>query len=322
MKSCVRAFCTTMYRLGLACCLSVMLTTGALAAWPERPITLIVPFGAGGGTDVPARLLAGMMEKKLGQPIIIQNIVGAGGSQGMAQVASAKADGYTFGYAPTGTLCLQPHITKTPYGVDSFDFIGTVTQQPVVLMTPKNAKWKNLEEMVKIVQAEPNKYIVGITSTGNMTHVPVVAIAEHLGLKLRYIPYRSTTEIMKDMTAGRIHFHADAPVALSQFEIYGLMQCSDKAVENLPMPSAKDIGMDRFFTHWQGVVTPKGIPTEALQTFSKVMEEVVTSPEFQSEATRLSTNAQWMPSADFKALFEHDFEAYGKLLETVLPKKK
>lgn len=300
---------------------SLLLVTPALAAYPDRPITLIVPFGAGGGTDVPARLLGNMMEKKLGQPIVIQNIVGAGGTQGMAQVAAAKPDGYTFGYTPTGTVALQPHVLKLPFGKDSFDFMGMVVRQPVVLMTPNNAPWKNLEEMVTKVKAEPNKYIVGITATGNMTHVPVLELAKKYDLQLRYMPYRTTPEIMKDMVAGRIHFHADAPVALSQFEIFGLVQFSDAPVDNLPMPNAKDIGMDSTFTHWQGVVAPKGIPAEAAEKFSKVMEEVVTSPEFKAEATKLSTAAYWLNPADFKALFEKEFDDYGNMLQEVFPKK-
>lgn len=82
----------------------MLAATGAWAAYPEHPITLIVPFGAGGGTDIPARLLAGMMEKKLGQPIVVQNVAGAGGTLGVSQVAAARPDGYTLGYVPTGTM--------------------------------------------------------------------------------------------------------------------------------------------------------------------------------------------------------------------------
>ncbi len=86
-------------------CVFMLGATGALAAYPDHRFTLVVPFGAGGGTDIPARLLAGMMEKRLGQPIVVQNVSGAGGTLGVAQVAAAKPDGYTLGYVPTGTMC-------------------------------------------------------------------------------------------------------------------------------------------------------------------------------------------------------------------------
>ena len=130
-------------------CVFMLGATGALAAYPDHPITLVVPFGAGGGTDIPARLLAGMMEKRLGQPIVVQNVSGAGGTLGVAQVAAAKPDGYTLGYVPTGTMCLQPHVMKLPYGTDAFDFIGTSVSQPVVLMTAKTPRGRTSTNLSK-----------------------------------------------------------------------------------------------------------------------------------------------------------------------------
>ena len=223
-------------------CVFMLGATGALAAYPDHPITLVVPFGAGGGTDIPARLLAGMMEKRLGQPIVVQNVSGAGGTLGVAQVAAAKPDGYTLGYVPTGTMCLQPHVMKLPYGTDAFDFIGTSVSQPVVLMTAKNAPWKNINEFIEMAKKNPNKYVVGITATGNMTHVPMLQFAEHFGLKLRFIPYRSGGEIFKDIMAGRTHLHADAPASLSTFDVYGLVQFADERSENLSdIPTTKEL---------------------------------------------------------------------------------
>ena len=234
-------------------CVFMLGATGALAAYPDHPITLVVPFGAGGGTDIPARLLAGMMEKRLGQPIVVQNVSGAGGTLGVAQVAAAKPDGYTLGYVPTGTMCLQPHVMKLPYGTDAFDFIGTSVSQPVVLMTAQNAPWKNINEFIEMAKKNPNKYVVGITATGNMTHVPMLQFAEHFGLKLRFIPYRSGGEIFKDIMAGRTHLHADVPASLSTFDVYGLVQFADERSENLSdIPTTKELGMDARFSHWQG----------------------------------------------------------------------
>lgn len=138
-------------------CVFMLGATGALAAYPDHPITLVVPFGAGGGTDIPARLLAGMMEKRLGQPIVVQNVSGAGGTLGVAQVAAAKPDGYTLGYVPTGTMCLQPHVMKLPYGTDAFDFIGTSVSQPVVLMTAKKRPVEEHQRIYRNGEKEPQQ---------------------------------------------------------------------------------------------------------------------------------------------------------------------
>lgn len=306
--------------VGSALLLSLVTFGSAFAAYPERPITLIVPFGAGGVTDIPARLLAHMLETKLGQPVIVQNISGAGGTQGTAQVAAAKPDGYTFGYVAAGTMSLQPHVLNLPFGKDSFDFMGLVTRQPLVLVSPKKAPWKNLEEMVEIVKAAPNKYIVGITATGNMTHLPILVLAKHYGLQLRFIPYRSTTEIMKDMAANRTHFYADSPVSLSQFDVFGLLQFSNEKAENLSMPTVQDIGLDNTFVHWQGVVAPKGIPAAEFETFSKALQEAVTSEHFKNETRKMGTNAYWLDSKDFSQMYFKEFEFYGRLIKETMAK--
>ena len=304
--------------LALACAL---LAAGpALAAYPDHPITMIVPFAAGGSNDLPARVLADMLEKKLGQPVVVQNVVGAGGTQGTTQIAQAKPDGYTIGFDPTGALCLQPHMNKLEYGVDSFQFLGIVTQQPVVMMTPKNAPWKNLEEMVEIVRKAPGKYIVGISGRGNMSHVPVLALAKHYGLQLRYVTYRSTPETMKEMAAGRLHFHADNPVALSQYEVYGLIQFSDRKVDNLPMPNYADIGLNKNFVMWQACIAPKGLPADVTKTLVDALSEVAHSPEYAEAVRKLSVNPWWLGPEDAQAFYAKEFAAYGEALKEALGK--
>ena len=307
--------------LALGLIFAITLYTPAQAAYPEHPVTLIVPFGAGGGTDVPARLLANMLERKLGQPIVVQNIVGGSGTQGVSQVSGAKPDGYTLGYVPVGTVCLQPHVQNLPYGRDSFTFLGMTVRQPVVLMSSKAAPWKNFEEMVTEVRKAPNKYVVAITGTANMTHIPVVELAEKFGLQFRYIPYRSTPEIMKDMIAGRVHLHADAPAALSQFDVYGLVQYVDTPVDNLPMPTTKEIGFDKPMVHWQGIIGPKDMPKDVADKLAKAIEEVVTSKEFMEEATKISTAAYWLGPEAFQKQFEREFDDYGAALREMAGKK-
>ncbi len=303
----------------LAACLMFSPQTGH-AAYPDHPITMIVPFGAGGSNDLHARVLAGMLEKKLGQPVIVQNVVGAGGTQGTTQIAQAKPDGYTIGFDPTGALCLQPHMKKLPYGVDTFQFIGMATQQPVVFMTSKNAPWKNIDEMVDMVRKAPNKYIVGITGMGNMSHVPVIALAKHFDLKFRYVPYRSTPEVMKEMAADRLQFHADMPVALAQYEVMGLVQFSDRRVDNLPMPNATDIGLGKNFIMWQACIAPKGIPADILKVLVDTMREVVSSAEYTEAIRRLSMNPWWLEPDEAQKFYASEFDSYGEALKEALGK--
>lgn len=306
----------------MALALLVLSVGVARAEFPDHPITMIVPFGAGGSNDLPARFLAGMMEKELGQPVIVQNVVGAGGTIGTTQIAQAKPDGYTIGFDPTGALCLQPHMNKLEYGVDSFQFLGMVAQQPVTLMTGKNAPWKNLEEMVKIVKEAPGKYVVGISGRGNMSHVPVLALAKHYGLNFRYVTHRSTPEIMKEIAAGRVHLHADNPVALSQYDVFGLIQFSDKKVDNLDMPNSADIGLNKNFVMWQAVIGPKGIPDDALNKLVSTLDKIVHTQEYADGVRKLGINPWWLGPKEAQEFYNVEFAAYGDVLKEALESAK
>lgn len=286
----------------------------AMAAYPERPITLIVPFGAGGTTDIPARLLAGNMEKILGQPIVVLNVTGGNGTQGVAQAAAAAADGYTLLYGPTGAMVLQPHVAKTPYDNTSFEFIGNAVRTPVVLMSSKKAPWTSFEEMIEVVRKEPNKYIAAITGTGNMTHIPIMDIVKKYDLKLRVVPYRTAAEVLKDMTAGRTHLFADPPIVLNQGDLLGLVQFTDTPAEGLNVPTTVSKGYDKKIAHWQGLFAPKGIPQEAQARLAQVMQQVCTGPDFKAEAIKIGTTADWMGPEDFKTYFNKEYADYGVVI--------
>lgn len=306
--------------LTLACACLAFAAGSAHSAYPDHPITMIVPFGAGGSNDLPARVLADMLEKKLGQPVIVQNVVGAGGTVGTTQIAKAKPDGYTIGFDPTGALCLQPHMNKLEYGVNSFQFLGMVTQQPVALMTGKNAPWKNLEEMVAMAKKNPEKYIVGISGRGNMSHIPVLALAKHYGIKFRYVTLRSTPEIMKEIAAGRLQLHADNPVAISQYPVYGLVQFSDKKVDNLPMPNSQDIGLNKNFIMWQAVIAPKGLPADVQKKLVDALSEIAHSEEYKEAVRKLGINPWWLGPKEAQEYYDKEFVAYGEALKEALGK--
>lgn len=313
-----------MSRLITALVLSLMLNVFTLgtaqAAYPDHPVMLIVPFGAGGTTDVPARILAHALEKKLGQPVMVQNIAGGGGTQGAAQAAAAQADGYTLLYAPTGTMVLQPHMGKTPYGKDSFEMLGNVMKVPVVLMSSPNAPWKNIQEMIEVVGKEPGKYIVAITGMGNMTHVPMLALAQQYGLKFRTVPYKSAPEIFKDMAAGRTHLFADTPVGVSM-GMQGLLQYAERPFEGVHAPTTASIGLSLYMEHWQAMFAPRNLPADVKETLVNALREVVNDPQFKADAERLSTAAGWIEPDAFKAYFDKEFDEYGGLLKETLSRK-
>lgn len=307
-------------KLGLSAASLLLAAGAAFAAYPDHAITIIVPFGAGGSNDLPARVFANQLEKRLGQPVVVQNVVGAAGTQGSTQIAQAKPDGYTIGWDPTGALCLQPHMKKLAYGVDSFQFIGMVTMQPPVLLTAKDAPWKDLKEMVEIVKKEPGKYVVGITGKGNMTHIPMLALSKYYGLSFRYAPFRSTPEIMKEMAADRLQFFADMPVALNQYECRGILQFSDKTFDDLKMPNLPDIGLEKSFMMWQAILAPKGLPADVLKILVDATRDVAQSKEYAEGLAKISMKPWWLEPEEAQAFYNKEFEAYGEALKEALEK--
>ena len=122
--------------------------------------------------------------------------------------------------------------------------------------------------------------------------------------------------------AGRTHLHADAPASLSTFDVYGLVQFADERSENLSdIPTTKELGMDARFSHWQGVIAPRGLPEDVLRTLETAMSEVVNSEAFRQEALRLKTKAHWMSSEAFRRLYDEELNTYGEILKHSLPQK-
>ena len=162
-----------MFRKLLFALAAVCLMTGsavAADAFPNRPITIVVPFAAGGETDLVARMLADGMSKELKQVVVVQNIVGASGVAGISAVTGAKPDGYTLGVTPSAPLAMHPHMRKVPYTLDSFDFVGRILKAPYIVMVAKTAPWNTLDDMLKDMKANPNTFFFASSGVGSVPY--------------------------------------------------------------------------------------------------------------------------------------------------------
>lgn len=297
----------------------IFFLSGSLASaqYPDENITLIVPFGAGGTTDINCRIFAAMLEKKLGVSIAIKNVGGAGGTIGAAEVSAAKADGYTFGFLPVGPATMQPHIKKVPYNIESWTFVANVNNVPAVLMVKKSSPWTNFQEMLDDVKAHPKKYYYATSGTGNITHLTMLAVLKDFGLEVNRIPHRSSAEIMKEIAGDRIHFYSDTPSALSKFEVKALAIYS---AERFPLlknvPTTKEFGHEIIYSVWQGVFAPKGVDAAKVNVISEKIKEVVTSQEYLDAMRKVSTEPQYMDPKQFENFARAENDKYMKALKT------
>src|SRR5215831_8739516 len=176
--------------------------------FPERPITMVIPFAAGGPTDVLGRVIAARMSEVLGQNVIIENIGGAGGMTGSARVAQAKPDGYTIVLGTVGTHAQGQTLYKRPLYNAATDFtpVALIAEVPIVLITRKDLPASNLKEFIDYAKKNQDKMTFGSAGAGSATHLGCVVLNTAMGTQITHVPYRGTGPAMQDLQGGRIDF--------------------------------------------------------------------------------------------------------------------
>ena len=202
----------TMKRLlAIAACVVVAGVGGAFAqTFPSRPVTIVVPFAAGGPTDVLARVLGQRMSTTLGQSVVIENVTGAGGSIGVGRVVRSPADGYTLSIGQLGTHALNGAIYPLPYDLlTDLEPIALLASNPQIIVTKKTMPAKDLKELIAWLKANQDKVIVGTAGAGTPAHVSGVYLQNQLGSKFQFVPYRGAGPAMQDLIAGNIDLYFD-----------------------------------------------------------------------------------------------------------------
>lgn len=252
--------------------------------WPKKPVRIIVPFPAGGSTDMVARYIAQGLSDKLGQQFIIDNRAGAGGNIGTDAVAKAAPDGYTLGLSTSGPLVNNKFLYKSMAFDADKDLapIALVCEIPLVIASNTKVQAKNLKEFVQLVKAKPLDYSVGQPGNGTIGHLALEQLTMVSGAKFNAIPYRGDTPAMTDLLGGSIQA-LSAPITafipnLSAGKINGLAVTSSARYPGLPnIPTAKEQGIDMVATVWFAVVGPAGMPPEIIKTLNTEINNVVST---------------------------------------------
>jgi tripartite-type tricarboxylate transporter receptor subunit TctC len=271
--------------------------------WPTRPITLVVPFAAGGAVDVVARIIAPPLGDALGQQIVIENIGGAGGMTGSARVAKGAPDGYLGVLGSAGTHAQNQTLYKKPLYRTEIDFepVALMVEQPIVLVTRKDFPVENLKEFIVYAKANEATLKFGSAGAGSANHLACILLNAAIGINPTHVPYRGGGPAMQDLVAGRIDYGCNlAPSALPQID--------GKTIKALAMltrtrsPIAPDIataheqGLADFEAYsWNGIVLPKGTPAPIVTRFARAIDDVLNVP---AVVDRLKTAGVTAVSAD------------------------
>jgi tripartite-type tricarboxylate transporter receptor subunit TctC len=277
--------------------LAVATPAGSAAAqdWPTRPITLVVPFTAGGGIDVSARIQAQQMGELLGQTIVVDNVGAAAGTIGTQRVAKAAPDGYTMLIGNTGTQAYSQSLYKRPLynSVTDFEPVGLVSDSPRILLARKDLPASNLQEFIAYAKANHGKMQFGSAGVGSGTHLPCVLLNLTLGLDITHVPYRGAGPVMQDLIGGRIDYMCDTiqtgAQQAKQGTVKGLAVMAPKRVPIIAdLATTGEQGLAGVeATVWNGFFLPKGTPAPIVRKLNKAMNDMIENAAIRKKLEEL-----------------------------------
>ncbi|MDP3412753.1 MAG: tripartite tricarboxylate transporter substrate binding protein, partial [Polaromonas sp.] len=267
--------------------------TAAPAAYPLKPIRLVVPFTPGGSTDILARAIGLELTKAWGQPVVIDNVPGAGGSLGADKVAKATADGYTLLMGHIGTLAVNPSLYPAlPYDpIRSFAPVAWVARVPNVLVVNPQVAARSVKELVTLAKSRPGQLNYGSGGNGSAANLATEYFKLQTGTSLLHIPYRGTAPAINDLIGGQIQvLFTGAPAVLSQIrngQLRALAVSSPQRLPALPdLPTVAEAGYQDFEAdQWYGVVAPVGTPREVISRLNTQINLSLNSPELKARLT-------------------------------------
>lgn len=300
--------------LGIAAAVGIVTaSTAVLAEYPDRSISIMVPFIAGGGADVPARFLAAEMESILDRSVIVTNVAGAGGTVGATQLSKADADGYSLGFMPVGTTTTQPHLKNTSYGADSWEPICMVASGPFYLVVASESPVQTIDDF--IAKANSDGLIFAGAGPGSMAHVTQMTLNSELGINMSYLPTKGGGDIATEINGGRADVTAWFSDYDTKFGWRALAVLSSERSETHPdVPTIGELGYEADIAVWMGLFAPAGTPGDVVGKLSDTCERSVTSNSFVDNMTRANRIIRYMDSEEFSAFFQEAFEKNGKLL--------
>jgi tripartite-type tricarboxylate transporter receptor subunit TctC len=310
--------------------LKAMIATAALLAaatttfaqYPTRTIKLIVPFAAGGSTDIIARLAAEQMRKELGQVVVVENVGGAAGALGTMQAMNATPDGYTLLIATVSTMIVYPAAHPKPqYTLDNFVPITNIASMPNLMSVTPSFPAKDLKEFIAVLKANPGKYSYATSGVGSINHMLGESFQAYSGTKLIHVPYKGSGPGMQDVMAGTVNILFDQFPSSKPFvdagKLRGMGAISPQKIPGYPnIETMEEAGMKGFTDEaWYGLLAPKGVPSEVVARLTDAMKKSLANPELRKRLEDVGARPVGNSSAEFTAQIRSEQERTKKLVK-------
>ncbi|WP_184533515.1 tripartite tricarboxylate transporter substrate-binding protein [Variovorax sp. Sphag1AA] len=305
--------------------IGIQAPAAAAETWPEKPVTLVVPYSAGGPTDVVARMLAIPMAKSLGQPVVVENTVGAGGTIAPARVARAAPNGYTILIHHMGMATAPALYKKLPYDpLKDFEYIGQVLDVPMTLLSRKDFPANNLQELLSYVKANKDKVSLANAGIGAVSQLCGLLFTSQIGVDLTTVPYKGAGPALNDLMGGQVDLLCDqttqtVPVIKdgNRVKVFGVT--TPKRLPSLPdLPTLDEQGLKGFDVRvWHGVYAPKGTPKPVIDKLNVALRAALQDDMVKRRIAELSSEIVPMDKVTPEALRTHlasEVEKWGKVI--------
>ena len=307
--------------------LAAPLAVSGQEPYPNRPVSLIVPFPPGGVADLTARPLAPALEKALKQPVVVQNKTGAAGAVGMSFVANARPDGYTILMA-LSSISIIPEADKLfdrkpAYTLDQLTAIGLISADPTVLVVPAERPWKTVRDLADDAKKRPGEISFSSSGVYGTLHMAMEMFAHAAGIKLKHVPYSGGGPALTAILGGHVDALASGPAVvlphIKAGKLRPLAGWGAKRIEALPnVPTFKELGYENVeFYIWAGVFAPTGTPAPVLRTLRDAVRQAVQDPEFKSAMTKIETPISYLDAPEFQKFYERDAKMLAEAVKRV-----
>jgi len=287
----------------------------AQGTWPEKPLTMIVPFPPGGVADTVARPVAEALSRELKQPVVVQNRAGAGGALGIGEAAKAAADGHTL-LLSLSSISILPEADvvygrKPVYTLDQFVPIARFTADPTVLVVRADAPWKTLGEFLEAMKQKPGGFNYGSSGNYGTMHVPMEMLKSSAGFRMVHIPYTGAGPAVLALLGGQVDAVASGPATVVQHikagKLRALAHWGDKPLASLPeVPSLKQAGQPVQFAQWSALFVPAGTPPAVVQRLREAARKVAADPAVVGTIGRAGSPIEYLDAPEFAGYWAAD----------------
>ena len=313
----------TALRSLMALCAGVLVAgaTAQAADYPTKQIEMIVPYAAGGGTDLVARAFADTAKKYLPQPIGVINKTGGAGAVGLSEIVTSRPNGYKIGLG-TAELAMLPHMGLVQFTAGDFVPVARLNADPAAITVKIDAPWNTYEDFIAYAKTNPGKIRIGNSGTGAIWHLAAAALEDKTSVKFNHIPYDGANPAVTALLGGHIEAVTVSPaevishVAAGKLKVLAIM--TDKRLPKFPdVPTLKERGVDLSIGTWRGIVAPKGTPQDVVDILRAAAKKTSEDTAFKEALDKMNLNQAPLDAPEFKEAITKDNALFKELMTKV-----